>query len=287
MYIKTINRHNYTIKKIISRLVIYIFLIFWAVIVLTPVFWMLSSSVKSMDQIMSAEIKFLPDEYHFENYTFVWKGIDFSRYFFNSLTVASITTIINVFIASMAGYGLSKFKFPGRQVILFFILSSMMIPFQVIMIPLFVIIKNLGLTNSIPGLIVPASVSAFGVFLMRQSILPIPKDFADAARIDGSSELGIFFRVIFPLARTGIITLAILHFLAIWNDLVWPLVVIFSKENRTLPLALAALLGNEELGIQYDKLMSISVIMTIPVVIVYLFFNRFVAKGLMVGGVKG
>ena len=111
--------------------------------------------------------------------------------------------------------------------------------------------------------------------------------FCDAARIDGSSEIGIYFRVILPLARTGIITLAILHFLGIWNDLVWPLVVIFSKENRTLPLALAALLGNEELGIQYDKLMSISVIMTIPGVIVYLFFNRFVAKGLMVGGIKG
>ena len=274
-------------KLVITRIVVYFFLLLWTLIVLTPVVWMLLSSVKPIDQILTPRIQFLPREIHLENYAFVWQGINFQRYFFNSLLVAVVTTLSNILISSMAGYGLSKFNFPGRKFILLFILSSIMIPFQIIMIPLFIIVKNIGLMNSIPGLIIPASVSAFGVFLMRQTILPIPNDFGDAARIDGASELQIYFRVILPLARTGVITLGILAFLASWNNLIWPLVVIFSEEMRTLPLALAALLGNEELGIQFDKLMSVAVIMTAPVIVLYAVFSRFVTKGILVGGVKG
>jgi multiple sugar transport system permease protein len=274
-------------KTVIVRTLLYGLLVLWGAIVVVPVLWMVLSSLKPIDQILTPRIEWLPREIRLENYTFVWRGINIQRYFINSSIVSVVTMFTNILISSMAGYGLSKFNFRGRRLILLFILSSIMVPFQVIMIPLFIIVKNMGLINTMAGLIIPAAVTAFGVFLMRQTILPIPNDYCDSARIDGCSEFQIFLIVVIPLARVGVITLGLLSFLASWNNLIWPLLIIHKEELRTLALGLASLRGSEQYGNQYDKLMSVSVIMTFPIVLLYLIFNRFITRGITVGGLKG
>lgn len=271
----------------IIRIVLYSILIFWLAVFMVPVAWMVLSSLKPEDQVIAPSIQFLPREVKWQNYAEVWIGVPFNRYIFNSTVVAGTTTIINVLVASMAGYGLSKFSFFGRKLIFLFILSSIMVPFQVMMIPLFILAKTFKLLNSLHGLIIPTSVTAFGVFLMRQTILPIPNDFTDSARIDGCNEIQIYWRVILPLARVAVVTLVVLHFLGSWNDLIWPLLIIFRDEFTTLPLALTRLQGDWQFGYRYERLMSIAVIMSVPVILLYIVFNRFLTRGIAMGGLKG
>ena len=271
----------------IIRIVLYSILIFWLAVFMVPVAWMVLSSLKPEDQVIAPSIQFLPREVKWQNYAEVWIGVPFNRYIFNSTVVAGTTTIINVLVASMAGYGLSKFSFFGRKLIFLFILSSIMVPFQVMMIPLFILAKTFKLLNSLHGLIIPTSVTAFGVFLMRQTILPIPNDFTDSARIDGCNEIQIYWRVILPLARVAVVTLVVLHFLGSWNDLIWPLLIVFRDEFTTLPLALTRLQGDWQFGYRYERLMSIAVIMSVPVILLYIVFNRFLTRGIAMGGLKG
>ena len=271
----------------ITRIVLYSILIFWLAVFMVPVAWMVLSSLKPEDQVIAPSIQFLPREVKWQNYAEVWIGVPFNRYIFNSTVVAGTTTVINVLVSSMAGYGLSKFSFFGRKLIFLFILSSIMVPFQVMMIPLFILAKTLKLLNSLHGLIIPTSVTAFGVFLMRQTILPIPNDFTDSARIDGCNEVQIYWRVILPLARVAIVTLVVLHFLGSWNDLIWPLLIVFRDEFTTLPLALTRLQGDWQFGYRYERLMSIAVIMSVPVILLYIVFNRFLTRGIAMGGLKG
>ena len=271
----------------ITRIVLYSILIFWFLVFMVPVAWMVLSSLKPEDQVIAPSIQFLPREWKWQNYAEVWIGVPFNRYIFNSTVVAGTTTIINVLVSSMAGYGLSKFSFVGRKLIFLFILSSIMVPFQVMMIPLFILAKTFKLLNSLHGLIIPTSVTAFGVFLMRQTILPIPNDFTDSARIDGCNEVQIYWRVILPLARVAVVTLVVLHFLGSWNDLIWPLLIVFRDEFTTLPLALTRLQGDWQFGYRYERLMSIAVIMSVPVIVLYIVFNRFLTRGIAMGGLKG
>ena len=271
----------------ITRIVLYSILIFWLAVFMVPVAWMVLSSLKPEDQVIAPSIQFLPREVKWQNYAEVWIGVPFNRYIFNSTVVAGTTTIINVLVSSMAGYGLSKFSFFGRKLIFLFILSSIMVPFQVMMIPLFILAKTFKLLNSLHGLIIPTSVTAFGVFLMRQTILPIPNDFTDSARIDGCNEIQIYWRVILPLARVAVVTLVVLHFLGSWNDLIWPLLIVFRDEFTTLPLALTRLQGDWQFGYRYERLMSIAVIMSVPVILLYIVFNRFLTRGIAMGGLKG
>lgn len=271
----------------ITRIVLYSILIFWLAVFMVPVAWMVLSSLKPEDQVIAPSIQFLPREVKWQNYADVWIGVPFNRYIFNSTVVAGTTTVINVLVSSMAGYGLSKFSFFGRKLIFLFILSSIMVPFQVMMIPLFILAKTFKLLNSLHGLIIPTSVTAFGVFLMRQTILPIPNDFTDSARIDGCNEVQIYWRVILPLARVAIVTLVVLHFLGSWNDLIWPLLIVFRDEFTTLPLALTRLQGDWQFGYRYERLMSIAVVMSVPVILLYIVFNRFLTRGITMGGLKG
>ena len=271
----------------VIRIVLYSILIFWLAVFMVPVAWMVLSSLKPEDQVIAPSIQFLPREVKWQNYAEVWIGVPFNRYIFNSTVVAGTTTMINVLVASMAGYGLSKFSFFGRKLIFLFILSSIMVPFQVMMIPLFILAKTFKLLNSLHGLIIPTSVTAFGVFLMRQTILPIPNDFTDSARIDGCNEIQIYWRVILPLARVAVVTLVVLHFLGSWNDLIWPLLIVFRDEFTTLPLALTRLQGDWQFGYRYERLMSIAVIMSVPVILLYIVFNRFLTRGIAMGGLKG
>jgi multiple sugar transport system permease protein len=273
-------------RALLEKTVIYLVLIIFGIIFTIPVFWMFSSSFKSLENTLTVSIKWLPEKLHFENYTEIWGAEQFKTYFLNSLVVAITVTFATIFLASLTGYGLSKFDFPGRQVIFLFILSTMMVPFQVIAIPLYIIVRYFGWIDTYQGLIIPGALSGFGVFFMKQYIQTISSEFIDVARIDGCSEFGIFWRIILPLSKPALAALGILTFLGSWNNLLWPLIVIQSEGLKTLPLGLAKIMQSEY-GVRYNVLMSGAVIASIPMIMVLLIFQQRITKGITLGGLKG
>jgi multiple sugar transport system permease protein len=209
----------------------------------------------------------------------------FGRYFFNSLIVGVCTTLLNVFFAALTGYGFAKYNFWGKNFLFISILSTLMIPFQAIMVPLFIIVRDFGWLNTYQGLIIPWAISAFGVFLMRQFILSIPNELMDAARIDGDSEFGIFWHVILPLSKTPLVTLAIFTFLDSWNNLLWPLIIITKTDMRTVSLGLTEFQTLH--GTAYNLLMAGSTIATIPILLLFIFLQRYFIRGVVLSGLKG
>jgi len=273
-------------RALLEKTAIYLVLIILAIIFTIPVFWMFSSSFKSLENTLTVSIKWLPEKLHFENYTEIWGAEQFKTYFLNSLVVAITVTFATIFLASLTGYGLSKFDFPGRQVIFLFILSTMMVPFQVIAIPLYIIVRYFGWIDTYQGLIIPGALTGFGVFFMKQYIQTISNEFIDVARIDGCSEFGIFWRIILPLSKPALAALGILTFLGSWNNLLWPLIVIQSEGLKTLPLGLAKIMQSEY-GVRYNVLMSGAAIASAPMIIAFLIFQRRITKGITLGGLKG
>lgn len=283
---RRITRAPLNLPRLFGRIASLALLLLWGAVIITPIFWLVMSSLKPVAEIFTARIRWFPSEFQFENYLFVATSSDFLRYSLNSAFVSILSTGLAVVVSAMAGYGLAKFRFPGDRIVLGLILSSIMVPFQVLMVPLFVVTHQLGLVNTLWGLVLPSGASAFGVFLMRQTIVSIPQDGLDAARVDGCTELGVFVRVVVPLAKFGIVTLAILAFLGNWNEIVWPIIIIFSEELWTLPLALINIGSNPDYGIRYDRIMTLAVMMTVPVVVLYLFLSRYIVDGIRVTGVR-
>jgi multiple sugar transport system permease protein len=254
-------------------------------IVFVPLLWMTLSSFKSVDETLTPIVRWLPSQWHFSNYTQVFNDNQFGTYFKNSVVVAASVTVINLAISSLAGYGLAKFSFPGRTLLLLFFLAILMIPFQVIVIPVYIVVRQLGWINSYWGLIVPGGVSAFGVFFMRQSISVLPNELFEAARLDGAGEILIYLRVLLPLCSPSLAALAVLTFLGSWNNLLWPLLVIQSDGLKTLPLGLAQM-ATGQYGIQYNLLMTGAAISSIPVMVVFLATRRFFVRGIAMGAIK-
>jgi multiple sugar transport system permease protein len=254
-------------------------------IVFVPLLWMTLSSFKSVDETLTPIVRWLPSQWHFSNYTQVFNDNQFGTYFKNSVVVAASVTVINLAISSLAGYGLAKFSFPGRTLLLLFFLAILMIPFQVIVVPVYIVVRQLGWINSYWGLIVPGGVSAFGVFFMRQSISVLPNELFEAARLDGAGEILIYLRVLLPLCSPSLAALAVLTFLGSWNNLLWPLLVIQSDGLKTLPLGLAQM-ATGQYGIQYNLLMTGAVISSIPVMVVFLATRRFFVRGISMGAIK-
>jgi ABC-type glycerol-3-phosphate transport system permease component len=264
--------------------VLYAVLIIGAAIMVIPFLWMIVTSFKPLDEIHAYPPSFIVHHPTIKAYVELFNLIPMGRYFFNSIFVAGTITIANLFFCSLAGYAFAKHEFAGRDKIFMLLLGSLMIPWQVNLIPQFIIIKNLGWLNSYPGLIVPAMSSAFGVFLMRQFIKSIPDDLIDAARIDGCGEFKIFGLIVLPLVRPALAALAIFTFMAQWNNFVWPLVIIKTREMKTLPLALSVL--NSQFGDNFAMVMAGAVVATIPVLVVFIFFQKFFVKGITFTGIK-
>jgi multiple sugar transport system permease protein len=252
---------------------------------LLPVFWMVSTSLKQPNDVFSLPIQWLPKHVTFENYPQALGAYDFRRYIANSFLVTSIATVAQVSLASAAGFGLAKYRFRGRQLLLFAILSTLMLPIEVLMVPLYQMFSVVGWQNSYQGLILPLIADAFGVFLMRQFMLGIPDELLDAARLDGASELGIFFRIALPLSWPAIATLAIFVWREAWDDFVWPYILISDDLHRTIPLGVA-LFSQSELT-NYGQLMAIATLATIPPAIVFLLFQRKVVRSIALTGLKG
>lgn len=249
-----------------------------------PFFLMLSSAFKTSSEILRIPPTLIPEDPSLSSFQTVLNDAPFFRWFANSLMVSSAITVLMLFTCSLAGYIFAKFEFPGRNIIFVLLLVTMMVPFPVLLIPSYLVINELNLVNSLWALIVPAMVSAFGIFLMRQFIAGIPSDLIEAARLDGASEWAIYARIIVPLARPPMAALGIFTFLAAWNDYLWPLIVINDLEKSTLPLALTFF--NSQHAQRYDLVMAAASMAVIPVIIVFVIFQRQIVNALVLAGLK-
>jgi ABC-type glycerol-3-phosphate transport system permease component len=268
-----------------ARVATQVLLILAAAVTVIPVIWTVLSSLKSNDTIFAVPMQWLPDALHWNNYSEAFEVAPFGRYFLNSAIVAASVTATTVFFGAMAGYGFSKFRFPGRDVVFGLILVTFMIPFPVIMIPLFVLVRNFGWVNTYWGLIIPGALTGFAVFMMRQFIQAIPGELFDAARIDGAGEMRIFLTLVLPLARPALATLGILTFLESWNNLLWPLIVIQSDDMETIPLGLTKF--STLYSTNYAQMLAMAVIASLPVLVVFVVGRRQIINSLMLSGIKG
>ncbi|MCS7151195.1 MAG: carbohydrate ABC transporter permease [Endomicrobia bacterium] len=289
---------NLDIGEIIRRWQVHIFLILGLVITMLPFIWMLSTSFKSKEAIFTKTPQIIPKKPTLENYLRIFHiepeevrrekgaiGINFWRSFLNSVIVAFTIPIISLFFNSLAAFAFAKYNFAGKDKIFTLLLATMMIPGQMTMIPVFLLLKYLGLLNSYLGLILPAAANVYGIFLIRQFMLTIPEDLIDAARIDGCSDFMIFWKIVLPLCKPVLATLAMFSFMGTWNDFLWPLIVMTSERKYTLTVALANLSG--EYTTEYGLLMAGAVIVVLPIIIIYLFAQRYIIESFAHTGLKG
>ncbi|TFI47184.1 carbohydrate ABC transporter permease [Diaphorobacter sp. DS2] len=272
-------------KKSFSKRLLYVILVLYAVTTLVPFLWALSSSFKPLEEIISGTMNFIPKNFTLANYQQIFVEQDlFPRWLLNSLIIAVIGTLLNIIFNSMAGYALARLAFPGKKALFIIILAVLMIPAQVTMIPNYLILKELGWLNSYQGMIVPAMVNATFIFMMRQFFINFPKELEEAAQLDGLSRLGIFFKVVLPLAKPALAAQAIFVFMGFWNDFMRPLIVMTDTEMYTLPLGLNTFKG--QFVSYWNYIMAASMVFTLPVLLLYAFFNRYFIKGISFTGGK-
>jgi len=250
-----------------------------------PIIWMVSTSFQSGEKMYQLTTEWIPQVWHPENYPNALSRSAFPRFFLNSAVVSVAVMVGNVVFCTLAGYGLAKYRFPGDRFVLLAILSTLMLPMEVTLVPTFLIIHKLGWLNTYQGIFAPLLVDAFGIFLMRQFILKIPTDYIEAARIDGLGEFGILWRIIVPQCKSAIAVLAIFAFRDSWDQFLWPLVVVSRDELRTFPLGLVRF--GEDYGNPPTEQMAIAVLATIPVFVLFILLQRFVKTGFGLSGLKG
>jgi multiple sugar transport system permease protein len=255
------------------------------VLVVIPFIWMVVSSLKPEAEVRAVPPTWWPETVTTENYEQLFTRLDFPTFFMNSTIVAVTVAAGNMVFCSMLGYALAKLSFPGKRVVFALVLGTLMIPGVVTFIPLFVLTTNLGLANSLPGMILPFLAGPFGVFLMRQYILALPDELIQAARVDGAGELRIFFSVVLPLCGPAVATLGVLTFLTSWNNFLWPLVIATDESKYTLPVALALYAVGQN-ATKYGLLLAGSVVVVVPVIVVFLFLQRRIMQGIAMTGIK-
>jgi multiple sugar transport system permease protein len=268
------------------RIVIWLLVVIGGLGMVVPFLWMVATSLRTDAQAFAWPPKLFIWPPRWENYPEAWKIAPFGRFFFNSVVVSVSVTAGSLLLNSLAAFGFAKYDFKGRNALFLALLGTLMIPYQVTMIPSFLLLKQLGWLDRFEGLIVPGLVSAFGIFFLRQFMLTIPDDYLDAARIDGASEYRIFWRVALPLAKPAVATLAVFTFLGAWNDFLGPLIVVKSDDMRTLPLAISALSAGHYV-MSWPLLMAGASFVVVPVLLVYLLAQKYFVEGIALGGLKG
>jgi len=277
-------RIGYRLQSRLLALTTYVILAVVAFFVLLPLIWMVSTSFKVQIDVFAQPIEWIPSDPVLNNYPEAYGRADFNRYFLNSIIVTVIATSLHVLFASLAGYGLAKYRFVGRRWLLIVILASLMLPIEVIMIPLFLTVNDFGWLNSYQGLIVPHIADAFGVFLMRQYFVSLPNSLIEAARIDGAGHLRTFFTIAVPLSRPALVTLAIFMGREVWDEFLWPFLVVGSDSMRTVPIGIQTF-ARAELA-NFPNIMAISTIATIPLVIMFAVFQRQFVRGIQMTGLR-
>jgi multiple sugar transport system permease protein len=272
-------------RDIGARITLYAVLAAGLLVVVGPFLWMLLSSLKPEGEIRRRPPTWWPETFTIEHYQQLFTRLDFPQYFTNSVVVATAVTAGNLVFCSALGYALAKLRFPGRRLLFVVVLGMLMVPGMVTFVPQFVLVSNLGLTNSYAGLILPFLAGPFGVFLMRQYLLSIPDDLIEAARVDGAGELRIFAQIVLPLCRPALATLGILTFLASWNNFLWPLVVATTEDKYTLPVALA-LFSVGQNRLDFGLMLAGSVVVVVPVLVVFIVLQRHFLRGIATTGIK-
>lgn len=265
---------------------IYVVLIAISAFMLLPFIWMVSTSLKLPEDVFSIPPQFIPARPTLINYQYLLEQKNLIRIVLNTFFVAGVSTVLRLFFCSLAGYGFAKFRFPGKNKLFGVLLATMIIPGAVTLIPVYVILRELSMINTFWSLIIPGAASAFGIFFLRQYIASISDELLDAARIDGATEFGIYYRVIIPIIMPGLISIGLLFFMGSWNDYFAPLVFLKTPDMFTLPLAIASFGGAVGLT-NYNGQMAMSVISLVPLLIIFLVFQRRFVDGITAGAVKG
>ncbi len=257
-----------------------------ALVMLFPLLWLISTALKSpTENILQSPPQLLPASPTLDNFSRVWQSLPFGQYLYNSTLVSVLTVGLNLLFCALAAYPLARLSFVGRDWIFIAVVSTIMIPFQIVMIPLYILTVQLGLRNTYLGMIFPSLASAFGIFLLRQAFMSVPKEIEEAARMDGSSELGLWWYVMLPAIRPALVTLAIFVFIGAWSDFLWPLIVIQDENLYTLPLGVAKLAGT--FSLDWRLVAAGSVIAIAPVLLLFIFVQRYIVPTETGSGVKG
>lgn len=272
-------------SEIIRKGAVYLFLIMGSLVMLLPLVWMVSAAFKPLYEVMRIPPTWIPLEPTLDNFRAVFTQFPFPKYFLNSVIVVVVVTLSTVFTSLLAGFALAKYNFPGRGFIFILILSSLMVPFQVRMIPLYKMIVQFQWGDTLQAVIFPWLINAFGIFLMRQFMLSIPDELLDAARIDGASELRIFWQIAVPLTKPAISSLSIFIFFGNWEQFLWPLIVSSSSASRTIPVGLQAF--SEQYSSHTHWQMAGALIATLPVIILFFILQKQFIQGITLTGMKG
>ena len=272
-------------KRQLGTLLLNAVLIAGAALTVAPLLWMLSASFMPTGQANTTPPPLFPSRVTFEHYVELFSHLNLARAFANSLLISLLGTLCVLFTSSMAGYAFAKLRFPGREALFRLLLTAMLVPAQVGMLPLFLMLKDMGLVNTYAGVLVPWLASVFGVFLVRQYAMAIPDDLLNSARLDGAGEGRIYRSIVLPTLAPVMATLAVFVFMSSWNDFLWPLVVLSDERRYTLPVALASLVGEH---VQDTELMMAGAVVTVlPVLLVFIVLQRWYIRGVMAGSVKG
>ena len=273
-------------QKNFFKYLLYGILIVYAVLTLYPFIWAFTASFKPLKEIVSGDLSFIPKEFTTDAYAYIFgRSSLFSQWFINSVIISVIGTTVNIFLNTMAGYALARLSFPGRQRIFYGLLAMMMVPSQVLLIPNYLILVNLGLLDSLGALIIPAAINIGNIFMMRQFFVSFPKDIEEAASIDGLGRFQTFFKIVMPLAMPSIATQAVFTFMGFWNEFMKPMLYISTPSRYTLTLGLQTFQAKDG-GVRWDHTMAARIITIIPIIAIYLIFNRYFLKGIRMDGEK-
>ncbi|EGC69955.1 ABC transporter, permease protein [Enterococcus casseliflavus ATCC 12755] len=273
-------------KTKILKILLYTILILYAVLTFYPFVWAIAASFKPYREIVSGDMSLIPNEFTSDNFRYVLgRSSLFMRWFLNSVIISVIGTTINILLNTMAGYALARLNFPGRERIYYGFLALMMVPAQVLLIPNYLILMNLGMLDSFSALILPAAINIGNIFMMRQFFLSFPKDVEEAAAIDGLGRFQTFFRIVMPLAKPSIATQTVFIFMGFWNEFMKPMLYLTTPSKYTLTLGLQTFQSRNG-GVRWDQTMAASVITIIPIVIIYLLFNKYFLQGVRMDGEK-
>ena len=279
--IRSKKRSKISLKMVITLIVLTVL----ALLTLVPFLWMVSSSFKTNNEVFTVPIQWIPNTLHPENYSVIWERIPLVTFFKNTAILSIVITIIQLFTSSFAAYGFSKMHFKGRDVLFLAYIGTIAVPWQSYMIPQFIMMRNMGLSDTLWSLILLQAFSAFGVFLLRQYYMTIPDSLSESARIDGLSEWGIYRRIILPLVKPALASLTIITFVNTWNDYMGPFIYLSSTENKTIQLGLKMFVGLYDA--EYALIMAASVVSILPVGIVFLSMQKYFVEGVASSGVKG
>lgn len=278
-----------TKKQKALKILLYTILIIYAFVTFYPFMWAVAASFKPLAEITSGNLSLWSDNFTLEQYRYLFDPVSgslFPQWLMNSIIISVIGTTVNIFLNTMAGYALARLQFPGRQRIYYGILAMMMVPTQVLLIPNYLIIQNLGMMDSFAALILPMAINISNIFMMHQFFLNFPKDVEEAARIDGLSRVGTFFRIVMPLAKPSIATQGVFVFMGFWNNFLSPMLYLKTQSKFTLTVGLQMLQSADQGGQMWNRVMAASILTILPIIVLYIIFNRYFLQGVRMDGEK-